>query len=102
MIRRPPRSTLFPYTTLFRSGNAVHAAFAGPLSGCNIGVTGCGPIGLFAIGVARAAGASRVFASDVSPYRLDLARRMGADAVVDASKESLANRARELSGRHRL
>src|SRR5256885_15524122 len=100
MIRRPPRSTLFPYTTLFRSGNAVHPAFAGPLSGCNIAVTGCGPIGLFAIGVARAAGASRVFASDVSTYRLDLARRMGADVVIDASQESFVDRVRDLTQGH--
>ena len=79
-------------------GNAVHTAFAGPLSGCNIAVTGCGPIGLFAIGVARAAGAARVFASDVSTYRLELAQRMKADAVVDASRESLASRVLELTG----
>lgn len=73
-------------------GNAVHTAFAGPLSGCNIAVTGCGPIGLFAIGVARAAGAARVFASDVAPYRLDLARKMRADAVIDVSRESFTER----------
>jgi threonine 3-dehydrogenase len=78
-------------------GNAVHTAFAGPLSGCNIAVTGCGPIGLFAIGVARAAGAARVFASDVSPYRLDLARKMKADAVIDVSKERFEDRVRELT-----
>ena len=78
-------------------GNAVHTAFAGPLSGCNIAVTGCGPIGLFAIGVARAAGAARVFASDVSPYRLDLARKMQADAVIDVSKEKFVDRVRELT-----
>jgi len=78
-------------------GNAVHTAFAGPLSGCNIAVTGCGPIGLFAIGVARAAGAARVFASDVSPYRLDLARRMNADAVIDVSKENFPERIRQLT-----
>ena len=78
-------------------GNAVHTAFAGPLSGCNIAVTGCGPIGLFAIGVARAAGAARVFASDVSPYRLELARRMQADAVIDVSEESFVDRVRVLT-----
>ena len=78
-------------------GNAVHTAFAGPISGCNLAVTGCGPIGLFAIGVAKAAGAARVFASDVSPYRLDLARQMKADAVIDVSKESLVDRCRELT-----
>jgi threonine 3-dehydrogenase len=57
-------------------------------------VTGCGPIGLFAIGVARAAGAARVFASDVAPYRLEVARRMNADAVIDVSKESFVDRVR--------
>lgn len=80
-------------------GNAVHTAFAGPISGCNLAVTGCGPIGLFAIGVAKAAGAARVFASDISPYRLDLARQMKADAVIDVSKESFVDRCRELTGR---
>jgi threonine 3-dehydrogenase len=78
-------------------GNAVHTAFAGPLSGCNIAVTGCGPIGLFAIGVARAAGAARVFASDVSDYRLDLARRMKADAAIHVGRESFPDRIRELT-----
>jgi threonine 3-dehydrogenase len=81
-------------------GNAVHTAFSGPLSGCSIAVTGCGPIGLFAVGVARAAGAAQVIASDVSPYRLDLARRMQADAVIDVSKESFVDRVRELTGGH--
>jgi threonine 3-dehydrogenase len=78
-------------------GNAVHTAFAGDLSGCRIAVTGCGPIGLFAIAVARAAGACQVIASDVSAYRLELARRMKADAVVDVSKESFVDRVRELT-----
>jgi threonine 3-dehydrogenase len=79
-------------------GNAVHTAFSGPLSGCNIAVTGCGPIGLFAIGVARAAGAARVVASDISPYRLELARRMNADAVVDVSRENFVERVQALTG----
>ena len=83
-------------------GNAVHTAFAGPLSGCNLAVTGCGPIGLFAIAVARAAGAARVFASDISPYRLDLARKMKADAVIDPSRESFPDRVRELTSGHGL
>ncbi|MFM8560070.1 MAG: zinc-binding dehydrogenase, partial [bacterium] len=78
-------------------GNAVHTAFAGNLSGASIAVTGCGPIGLFAIGVAKAAGAAHVFASDVSPYRLELARNMKADAVVDVRTESLVDRVRELT-----
>ncbi|HEY6866805.1 MAG TPA: L-threonine 3-dehydrogenase [Candidatus Eisenbacteria bacterium] len=79
-------------------GNAVHTAFAGPIAACNLAVIGCGPIGLFAIAVARAAGATRVFASDVSPYRLDLARRLNADAVIDAGHESFAERVSQLLG----
>ncbi|NOT34996.1 MAG: L-threonine 3-dehydrogenase [Candidatus Eisenbacteria bacterium] len=83
-------------------GNAVHTAFAGPLSGCNIAVTGCGPIGLFAIGVARAAGAVRVIASDVSPYRLELAKRMQADALINPAQENFVERTRALTGGHGL
>jgi threonine 3-dehydrogenase len=79
-------------------GNAVHTAFSGALSACTIGVTGCGPIGLFAVGVARAAGASMVIASDVSPYRLELARRMQADAVINVAEESFVDRVRALTG----
>lgn len=93
----PPGIPLEVAAVLEPTGNAVHTAFAGPLSGCNIGVTGCGPIGLFAIGVARAAGASQVVASDVSPYRLELARRMKADAVIDVSKENFAERVKTLT-----
>jgi len=79
-------------------GNAVHTAFAGELSACRIAVTGCGPIGLFAVGVAKAAGAAQVIASDVSPYRLELARKMNADAVIDPSKQDFVERVRELTG----
>jgi len=78
-------------------GNAVHTAFAGELSAASIAVTGCGPIGLFAIGVARAAGAACVIASDVSPYRLELARTMKADAVIDVSRESFVERVKEVT-----
>jgi threonine 3-dehydrogenase len=78
-------------------GNAVHTAFSGDLSACRIGVTGCGPIGLFAIAVARAAGACQVIASDVAPYRLELAQRMKADAVIDASREDFVARVRQLT-----
>jgi threonine 3-dehydrogenase len=79
-------------------GNAVHTAFAGPISGCNLAVTGCGPIGLFAIGVAKAAGAARVVASDISPYRLDLARKMNADEVIDAREGNFVARCMEITG----
>jgi len=65
-------------------GNAVHAAFVEPIEGRSVLVTGCGPIGLCAVGIARAAGAALVIATDTEPYRLELARTMGADLVLDA------------------
>jgi threonine 3-dehydrogenase len=63
-------------------GNAFHTALTAAIPGATVLVTGCGPIGLFAIGICRAAGASHVIASDVNERRLELAARMGAHAVV--------------------
>lgn len=60
-------------------GNSVHAVLTEDVSGHSLLVTGCGPTGLFAIAVARTAGASTIIATDVSGYRLDLARKLGAD-----------------------
>jgi threonine 3-dehydrogenase len=79
-------------------GNAVHAAFVEPLEGRSVLVTGCGPIGLCAVGIARAAGASLVVATDTEPYRLDLARTMGATLALDAADPSTAERIREATG----
>ncbi len=66
-------------------GNAVHAAFVEPIEGRSVLVTGCGPIGLCAVGIARAAGAARVIATDTEAFRLELATRMGAHLTLDAS-----------------
>ena len=66
-------------------GNAVHAAFAEPIEGKSVLVTGCGPIGLCAVGIARAAGASVVIATDTEAYRLELASTMGAHHALDAA-----------------
>lgn len=73
-------------------GNAVHAAFAEPIEGRAVLVTGCGPIGLCAVGIARAAGASIVIATDTEPFRLELARTMGAGLALDATDPSTAER----------
>ena len=67
-------------------GNAVHSACRGNLRDQVVLVTGCGPIGLFCIGIARAEGAARVIATDINEYRADLARKMGADEVVDSRR----------------
>jgi threonine 3-dehydrogenase len=64
-------------------GNAFHTALTAEIPGSTVLVTGCGPIGLFAIGICRAAGASHVIASDVNETRLALARRMGATVTVN-------------------
>ncbi len=66
-------------------GNAVHATLAGEIIGRTVAVLGCGPIGMFAVAVARAAGASKVYATDTKPFRLDLAKQLGADEVVNVA-----------------
>ena len=79
-------------------GNAVHAAFVEPIEGRTVLVTGCGPIGLCAAGIAHAAGAALVIATDTEPYRLDLARRMGADLALDARDPATLERIASATG----
>ena len=73
-------------------GNAVHTAMAGPLEGRTVLITGMGPIGLFAVSVCKAAGASTVIATEVSPYRIDLAYKVGVDAVLSPKDGDLVER----------
>jgi threonine 3-dehydrogenase len=77
-------------------GNAVHVATAFPVLGEDVLITGAGPIGLMAAIVARHAGARYIVASDVSPYRLELARSVGLTRVVDASAERMVDVMAEL------
>ncbi|HYK82326.1 MAG TPA: L-threonine 3-dehydrogenase [Gemmatimonadales bacterium] len=70
-------------------GNAFHAVLSADIAGNTVFVVGCGPIGCFAVGIARAAGAAKVIASDVNATRLGLARRMGAHATVNAAHEDV-------------
>jgi len=67
-------------------GNAVHAVLAGEVAGLSVAITGCGPIGLFAIAVTKACGAGPIFASEPHPYRLKLAEKIGATVAIDSSK----------------
>jgi threonine 3-dehydrogenase len=64
-------------------GNAVFALGHADLAGKSVAVLGCGPVGLFSIGIARASGAGRVLASDHTPFRLGLAERMGVHEALD-------------------
>jgi threonine 3-dehydrogenase len=74
-------------------GNAFHTALTADIPGSTVLVTGCGPIGIFAVGICRAAGASRIIASDVNDRRLDLARLMGAHDVVHPNEAEAAVKA---------
>jgi threonine 3-dehydrogenase len=78
-------------------GNAVHTVLAFPVLGRNVVITGAGPIGLLAVAVARHARAHSVVITDVIPYRLELAKRMGANIAIDVRAQSLRE-AREQLG----
>jgi L-iditol 2-dehydrogenase len=73
-------------------GVAIHSMdLAHPRVGMTVGVIGCGPIGLMLIQLARAAGATRVVASDPLPHRREAARRFGADEVWDVGDPAIAD-----------
>ena len=78
-------------------GNAVHTAFAVDLRAKKVLVTGCGPVGVMAIAVARAIGARAIYATDITDYRLNLARKMGADVTINARTEDVVKRIMELT-----
>lgn len=70
-------------------GNAVHTALSFDLVGEDVLITGAGPIGIMAAAVAKHVGARHVVITDINPYRLALAEKMGASRAVDVSKENL-------------
>jgi threonine 3-dehydrogenase len=78
-------------------GNAVHTVMAAGVSTKSVVITGVGSIGLMAIPVARAAGAAAVYAIDVNPAKLDLAKRLGADETFDARDPDLVARIHKLT-----
>ena len=77
-------------------GNAVHTALSFPVLGEDVLITGAGPIGIMAIPVARHAGARHIVITDMNPYRLDLARKMGATLAVNPAETSLAEVQKQL------
>src|SRR3712207_886435 len=84
MIRRPPRSTLFPYTTLFRSGKTV-------------AVVGDGAVGLLAVLAAKQLGAERIIAMSRHHSRQRLAREYGATDIVEQRGHAGVNAIKELT-----
>ena len=79
-------------------GNAVHTTLSFPLAGEDVLVTGAGPIGVMAAAIARHVGARYVVVTDISDYRLDLARQAGADLAINVSRD--ARRRRPAPARH--
>ena len=77
-------------------GNAVHTTLSYDLVGEDVLITGAGPIGCMAISVAKYAGARYVVITDVNPYRLELAKRMGPTLALNVSSEKIEDAARKL------
>jgi len=77
-------------------GNATHTALSFSLVGEDVLITGAGPIGIMAVAIARHVGARHIVITDVNPYRLGLARRMGASRALDVRSEPIDGAMREL------
>jgi threonine 3-dehydrogenase len=78
-------------------GNAVHTVLAGDIAGKTVAVIGCGPIGIMAVNAAKASGASQVIALDLNEYRLDLANKVGATAVINPKETDPVEKVLELT-----
>ncbi len=77
-------------------GNAVHSTLSFSVLGEDVLITGAGPIGIMSAAIARHAGARYVVITDVNPYRLELARKMGVTLALDARTEKLADAQKRL------
>jgi threonine 3-dehydrogenase len=79
-------------------GNAVHTVLAGAIAGQTVLVTGCGPIGLMSIAVAKACGSSTVFATETNEHRRKMAKEMGANFVLNPLAEDPVKKILEATG----
>lgn len=79
-------------------GNAVHATLIEPVHGKSVVILGDGPIGLFAVGVARAAGATKIFLTGMEPYRLNIGKQMGADYLINVTRDNAIDIVKEATG----
>jgi threonine 3-dehydrogenase len=80
-------------------GNAMHTALAFPVLGEDVLITGAGPIGIMAVAIVKHAGARHVVITDVNDYRLDLAKKLGADVALNVTRKSLRDVQSELGMR---
>ena len=76
-------------------GNAVHTMGQFPIEGKDVVVVGCGPIGLMGVNVAKAYKAKKIIAIEVNEYRLNLAKELGADVIINPLKEDVIKRVLE-------
>jgi threonine 3-dehydrogenase len=79
-------------------GNAVHTVLAGEIAAKTVAIIGCGPIGLFCIAVARACGASEVYALEINDHRRKLAAKMKADHVLNPAKDNVYEQVMDATG----
>ncbi len=88
---RPTNQSIPKHIAAFQDalGNAVHTVMAGPVEGQKVLITGLGPIGLFAASICKALGALAVVGTEISALRMDIARRIGIDEVLDPRKDDL-------------
>jgi threonine 3-dehydrogenase len=77
-------------------GNATHTALSFDLVGEDVLITGAGPIGIMAAAIARFVGSRHVVITDVNPYRLQLAKKLGASKALDARSENLDSAMKDL------
>ncbi len=78
-------------------GNATHTATMFDVTGEDVLITGAGPIGMMAVGIARQNGARRIIITDINDYRLDIAKKMGANIAVNLKKQTVEDAMRELN-----
>lgn len=77
-------------------GNAAHTALSQSILGEDVIISGAGPIGIMAVAICKFCGARRVVITDLNEYRLDLARKMGADRAVNVTKEKVEDVMKDL------
>jgi threonine 3-dehydrogenase len=73
-------------------GNAIHTSLITELTGKNVLITGAGPIGAMAIAIVKHAGAAKVIVSEPKEYRIELAKKMGADFIINPQTEDMIDR----------
>lgn len=76
-------------------GNAIHTVLAGEITGTTVLVTGCGPIGIMSIAVAKLCGATKIIATEINDYRIQLARKVGADIVLNPKETEVVEKIME-------